>query len=50
MREELRRLPGDDDAAEKAGYATFMLKEIHEQPAAVPTRLPTASARSARST
>ena len=27
--------PGDDDAAEKAGYETFMLKEIHEQPAAL---------------
>jgi len=27
--------PGDDAAAEKAGYETFMLKEIHEQPAAL---------------
>jgi glucosamine--fructose-6-phosphate aminotransferase (isomerizing) len=25
----------DEDAAEKAGYETFMLKEIHEQPSAV---------------
>ena len=25
----------DEDAAEKGGYATFMLKEIHEQPGAV---------------
>ena len=25
----------DEDAAEKGGYETFMLKEIHEQPAAV---------------
>ena len=25
----------DEDAAEKGGYPTFMLKEIHEQPAAV---------------
>ncbi|MGN6557989.1 MAG: glutamine--fructose-6-phosphate transaminase (isomerizing), partial [Solirubrobacterales bacterium] len=25
----------DADAAEKAGYETFMLKEIHEQPDAV---------------
>ena len=25
----------DEDAAEKGGYATFMLKEIHEQPDAV---------------
>ena len=27
--------PGDADAAEKGGYETFMLKEIHEQPAAL---------------
>ncbi len=27
--------PGDEDAAEKGGYETFMLKEIHEQPAAL---------------
>ena len=33
-REEME-FPGDDDAAEKAGYETFMLKEIHEQPAAL---------------
>jgi len=33
-REEIE-FPGDDDAAEKAGYETFMLKEIHEQPAAL---------------
>jgi glucosamine--fructose-6-phosphate aminotransferase (isomerizing) len=35
----------DEDAAEKGGYATFMLKEIHEQPDAVAEtitdRLPT---------
>jgi glutamine---fructose-6-phosphate transaminase (isomerizing) len=35
----------DEDAAEKGGYPTFMLKEIHEQPAAVAEtitdRLPT---------
>ena len=34
VREEME-FPGDDDAAEKAGYETFMLKEIHEQPAAL---------------
>ena len=28
-------VPCDDDAAEKGGYETFMLKEIHEQPAAL---------------
>ena len=28
-------LDWDDEGAEKAGYETFMLKEIHEQPAAV---------------
>ena len=34
VREETE-FPGDDDAAEKGGYETFMLKEIHEQPAAL---------------
>ncbi len=29
------RVEWDEDAAEKAGYETFMLKEIHEQPAAL---------------
>ena len=28
-------IPWDDAAAEKGGYETFMLKEIHEQPAAL---------------
>jgi glucosamine--fructose-6-phosphate aminotransferase (isomerizing) len=28
-------VPWDDDAAEKSGFETFMLKEIHEQPAAL---------------
>jgi len=28
-------VPWDDDAAEKGGFETFMLKEIHEQPAAL---------------
>jgi glucosamine--fructose-6-phosphate aminotransferase (isomerizing) len=32
---EETEFPGDDDAAEKGGYETFMLKEIHEQPAAL---------------
>jgi glucosamine--fructose-6-phosphate aminotransferase (isomerizing) len=30
-----RRVEGDVEAAEKAGYPDFMLKEIHEQPRAV---------------
>jgi glutamine---fructose-6-phosphate transaminase (isomerizing) len=30
-----RRVDWDEDAAEKGGYATFMLKEIHEQPNAL---------------
>jgi glutamine---fructose-6-phosphate transaminase (isomerizing) len=34
MREQVV-VPWDDDAAEKGGYETFMLKEIHEQPAAL---------------
>ena len=29
------RVDWDEDAAEKGGYETFMLKEIHEQPAAL---------------
>ncbi len=29
------RVDWDEDAAEKAGYDTFMLKEIHEQPSAL---------------
>jgi glutamine---fructose-6-phosphate transaminase (isomerizing) len=28
-------VPWDEDAAEKGGYETFMLKEIHEQPASL---------------
>jgi len=31
----IQRVDWDDEAAEKAGYETFMLKEIHEQPAAL---------------
>ena len=34
----------DDEAAERAGYETFMLKEIYEQPEALPRRSATASA------
>ncbi len=30
-----RRVDWNEDAAEKGGYETFMLKEIHEQPAAL---------------
>jgi glucosamine--fructose-6-phosphate aminotransferase (isomerizing) len=32
---EVTEVEWDDEAAEKGGYETFMLKEIHEQPAAV---------------
>jgi glutamine---fructose-6-phosphate transaminase (isomerizing) len=32
---ELRQVDWDEEAAEKGGFETFMLKEIHEQPAAV---------------
>ena len=32
---ELEEVTWDEDAAEKGGYETFMLKEIHEQPDAV---------------
>jgi glutamine---fructose-6-phosphate transaminase (isomerizing) len=32
---EIDEVTWDEDAAEKGGYATFMLKEIHEQPDAV---------------
>jgi len=30
-----QEVPWDDDAAEKGGYETFMLKEIYEQPTAI---------------
>jgi glutamine---fructose-6-phosphate transaminase (isomerizing) len=32
---EIQRVDWDEEAAEKAGYETFMLKEIHEQPASL---------------
>ena len=32
---EIEEVTWDEEAAEKGGYATFMLKEIHEQPDAV---------------
>ncbi|MSO44917.1 MAG: glutamine--fructose-6-phosphate transaminase (isomerizing) [Thermoleophilia bacterium] len=32
---DVTRVDWDDDAAEKGGYDTFMLKEIHEQPGAL---------------
>jgi glucosamine--fructose-6-phosphate aminotransferase (isomerizing) len=32
---EVQTVDWDDEAAEKAGYETFMLKEIHEQPGAL---------------
>jgi glutamine---fructose-6-phosphate transaminase (isomerizing) len=34
-RHSVERVDWDEDAAEKGGYDTFMLKEIHEQPAAL---------------
>jgi glucosamine--fructose-6-phosphate aminotransferase (isomerizing) len=40
---EIEEITWDDDAAEKAGYPTFMLKEIHEQSDAWRRRSPTAS-------
>jgi glutamine---fructose-6-phosphate transaminase (isomerizing) len=35
LRREVQEVDWDDDAAEKGGYETFMLKEIHEQGDAV---------------
>ncbi len=35
VRREAEEIAWDEDAAEKGGYETFMLKEIHEQPDAV---------------
>jgi glutamine---fructose-6-phosphate transaminase (isomerizing) len=35
LEHEVVELDWDDEGAEKAGFETFMLKEIHEQPAAV---------------
>ena len=35
LEREVEVVDWDDDAAEKGGYETFMLKEIHEQPDAV---------------
>ena len=32
---DITRVEMDEDAAEKGGHETFMLKEIHEQPAAL---------------
>ena len=44
---EVEEVTWDEDAAEKGGYPTFMMKEIHEQPDAVAEtiadRLPTTS-------
>lgn len=36
---EVQQIDWDDDAAEKAGYETFMLKEINEQPEALENTL-----------
>src|SRR5215211_4074002 len=35
IQREIDEIDWDDEAAEKAGYETFMLKEIHEQPSAI---------------
>ncbi len=35
LEREITRVEMDEDAAEKGGHETFMLKEIHEQPAAL---------------
>jgi glutamine---fructose-6-phosphate transaminase (isomerizing) len=35
VRREVEEITWDEDAAEKSGFPTFMLKEIHEQPDAV---------------
>jgi glutamine---fructose-6-phosphate transaminase (isomerizing) len=35
VRREAVLVAGEDDVADKGGYETFMLKEIHEQPAAI---------------
>ncbi len=35
LEREVTRVEMDEDAAEKGGHETFMLKEIHEQPAAL---------------
>ena len=35
MQREVEEILWDDDAAEKGGYATFMRKEIDEQPDSV---------------
>ncbi len=39
IKKELQRADWDEDAAEKGGYAHFMLKEIHEQPTALKTTI-----------
>jgi len=35
IQREIDEIDWDDEAAEKSGYETFMLKEIHEQPSAI---------------
>ena len=35
IEKELKKIEWDAEAAEKAGYEHFMMKEIHEQPKAV---------------
>ena len=35
IQKEITHIPYDNEAAQKGGYDTFMLKEIHEQPYAI---------------
>ena len=35
FKKEITHIPYDNEAAQKGGYDTFMLKEIHEQPYAI---------------
>ena len=35
LEREIEEVTWDEDAAERGGYPTFMMKEIHEQPDAV---------------
>ena len=39
VQKERKTADWDMDAAEKGGYAHFMLKEIHEQPTAIKTTI-----------
>ncbi len=47
---DIEEVTWDEDEAERGGYPTFMMKEIHGSPTRSPRRSPTASPRSTRST